>query len=189
MNHKQFPKLLIELKPSLLHKGGVGVFAVTTIKKGQQVAEGLIIDDFKHQISWEDFALFDREIKKKIMAFCVGTPEGFIPPENLDFNKLSIEWYFNHSCDGNLGFNEHGDFTAIKNIKKGEELSYDYGLIESNPKFEMRCGCKSKYCRKVVTGNDWKFLMNDKLKKAYMNPFLKQDRSVTECWESCDANI
>ncbi len=90
------------------------------------------------------------------MDFCIGTPEGFIPPENLDFNRLSIEWYLNHSCEGNCGFNDNGDFVAIREIESGEELTYDYGLAESNPNFRMMCACGSKSCRKLITGNDWK---------------------------------
>jgi SET domain. len=168
------PKLLIELKPSLIHKGGVGVFAVASIRKGQKVAGGLSLKDFEHQIGWRQFEYFDKEVQKKIMDFCVGTPKGFIPPENLDFNTLSIEWYFNHSCDGNIGFDKKGDFIAIKNISKGDELSYDYGLVESNPKFILSCKCRSKTCRKVVTGNDWIFLIKDKEKKKYMHPFLSR---------------
>ena len=93
------------------------------------------------------------------MDFCIGTPEGFIPPENMDFDALEAEWYFNHSCDGNLGFNKKGNFIALKDIEKDEELSYDYGLAESNPKFRMTCTCKSKKCRKIITGNYWKNLI------------------------------
>jgi hypothetical protein len=96
------------------------------------------------------------EVRKKIWDFCIGTPGGFVPPEDFDFNKLSVEWYFNHSCEGNVGFNGDGDFTAIRNIKKDEELTYDYGLAELNPRFKMRCKCGSKSCRRTITGNDWK---------------------------------
>ncbi len=174
------PEVLIELRPSLIHKGGVGVFAVVSMRKEQKVIEGVSLEDFRHQISWEDFSHFNNEIKRKIMDFCVGTPEGFIPPENMDFNKLSIEWYFNHSCEGNIGFSENGDFLTIRNIKKGEELAYDYGLVESNPKFQMRCECKSNKCRKFVTGNDWKLLAQNRIKTKYMHPFLKDELRVLE---------
>jgi SET domain-containing protein len=159
-------KPLIELNPSQIDKGGVGVFAVVSIKKGDKVADGIPIEDFSDLISWKDFPHFSDEIKKKIMEFCVGTPDGFVPPENMDFNKLSIEWYFNHSCDGNLGFDKCGDFIAIGDIIKGEELSYDYGLIESNPHFKMTCKCKSTKCRQIVTGDDWKVLIKDKPKMS-----------------------
>jgi SET domain-containing protein len=173
----KIPKLLIELKPSRIDKAGVGVFAVVSIKKGEKVADGIPMEDFSELISWKKFLCFSKEIKEKIMNFCVGTAEGFVPPKEMDFNKLSVEWYFNHSCDGNLGFDRKGDFIAIKNIKNGEELTYDYGLVESNAKFMMICNCKSKQCRTFITGNDWKILIKDKNKSKYMHPFLLEKYS------------
>lgn len=168
----KFQKLLIELKPSQIDTGGVGVFAVVGINGGEKVANGIPIEDFSDIIPWGEFSHFSNEVQKKIMSFCVGTPEGFVPPDGLDFNKLSVEWYFSHSCNGSLGFDKNGNFIAIRDIKKGEELSYDYGLIESNPKFKMTCKCKSEKCRKIITGNDWKILIKDKIKKKYMHPIL-----------------
>lgn len=164
-------KVLIELRPSKIQ--GVGVFAVSDIKKGQKIADGLSMGDFKYLISWKEYKKYNREVRKKIDDFCIGTPKGFIPPDDLDFNKLSIEWYLSHSCDGNVGFNGEGDFIAVKNIKAGSELGYDYGLAESNPAFKMRCKCQSKKCRKTITGDDWKKLRDDTEKFRYMHPFLK----------------
>ncbi|SRR5712692_8065469 len=166
------PPLLIELKPSKID--GIGVFAVPAIKKDQKVADGIYEEDYESLIPWNQFGSFDEEIQKKIMDFCVGTPEGFIPPEDMDLNKLSVEWYFNHSCGGNLGFNENGDFVAHQDIKKGEELTYDYGLAESNPKFRMVCKCASKNCRGIVTGNDWKDQEFRKKNLDYMLPTLRK---------------
>jgi hypothetical protein len=177
----KIPKILIEIKPSILDKGGVGVFAVVAIKNGDKVADGIPIEEFTELISWKNFLHFNKEIKEKIMNFCVGTPKGFVPPGDMDFNKLSIEWYFNHSCDGNLGFDKNGDFIAIGNIKNGEELTYDYGLVESNPKFKMTCNCKNIKCRKIITGNDWKILIKDEIKAIYMHPiFLQKISSVSK---------
>jgi hypothetical protein len=168
----KWSKFLIELKPSRIDKGGVGVFAATDIKKGQKIADGLTMEDFQHLVSWEKFDKLDGEIKRMIMAFCVGTPDGFVPPEDKDLNELSVDWYFNHSCGGNLGFDKHGDFVAITDIPKGDEITYDYGLVETNPKFEMRCTCKDKACRKVITGNDWKLLIENLKKKKHIHPFV-----------------
>lgn len=150
------PNLLIELRPSHIDLGGVGVFAVSSIPKGQKVADGIAEADFQDLIPWTAFEGYDPDVQKKVHDFCIGTPRGFVPPENLDFNKLSIEWYLNHSCDGNCGFNDDGDFVAIRDIEQGKELAYDYGLAESNPNFTMKCTCGSEKCRKVITGNDWK---------------------------------
>jgi hypothetical protein len=150
------PGVLIEMRPSNIDRGGVGVFAVASFKRGQKVADGISEEDYQDLIPWARLSSYDADVREKINSFCIGTPEGFIPPENLDFNKLSIEWYLNHSCEGNCGFNEDGDFVAIKEIERGEELAYDYGLAESNPKFTMICTCGSRTCRETITGNDWK---------------------------------
>ena len=150
------PRVLIEIRPSRVDQGGVGVFAVADIVKGEKVADGIREEDYADLVPWEGFEGYDADVRRKVRDFCIGTPEGFIPPEGLDFNKLSIEWYLNHSCEGNCGFNDEGDFIAIREIKRGEELTYDYGLAESNPGFVMECTCGSMSCRKTITGNDWK---------------------------------
>ncbi len=168
------PEVRIELRPSHIHAGGVGVFAVRAIRKGQKAADGLMEDDFQNLVRWEVFHRYDKELQQKIEAFCIGTPDGFVPPTDLDFNALSIDWYLNHSCDGNCGFNDDGDFIAIKPIEKGEELSYDYALAESNPRFSMGCTCGSKNCRRVITGNDWKderFIVRN---RDHMHPHLRR---------------
>ena len=172
MRRIEYPRVLIELRPSLID--GVGVFAVNAIASDQRIAEGIGDKDYDRIVSWERFPEFDEEAQEKIDAFCIGTPDGFIPPEDLDFNRLSIEWYFNHSCDGNVGFDEEGNFVARRKIRKGEELTYDYALAESNPRFKMACKCDSERCRKVVTGDDWKDSRFKRLNHSYMLPRLRE---------------
>jgi len=151
---RNFKTVTIECKPSKID--GVGVFAVKQIRKGQTISEGVNEEDYSDLVPWQKIKSLDDDVKKKINDFCLGTPEGFLPPEDNDFNKLSIEWYINHSCNGNIGFNENGEFVAIMDVEKGEELTYDYGLAESNPKFLMKCKCGKSNCRHLITGNDWK---------------------------------
>jgi SET domain-containing protein len=170
--NKSQPRVLIELRPSRI--SGIGVFAVRNIRKGQKVADGLYAEDFETLIPWKRFKRFDASVRRKIDDFCIGTPKGFVPPDNLDFNKLSIEWYFDHSCEGNVGFNLNGDFIAIEKIAKGTELTYDYGIAESNPRFRMRCKCGSKTCRRIITGNDWKQEKLRRDKGSYMLPELRR---------------
>jgi len=88
MRRIEYPRVLIELRPSLID--GVGVFAVNTIASDQRIAEGIGDKDYDRIVSWERFSEFDEEAQEKIDAFCIGTPDGFIPPEDLDFNRLSI---------------------------------------------------------------------------------------------------
>ncbi len=164
----------MELKPSKILPGEVGVFAVRNIKKGTKIAEGPRRKSFERNVvPWHKLSQYDRETQKKIKDFCIGTPTGFLKFPCLDFNELTVSWYFNHSCDGNIGFNKAGDFIATRNIKKGEEMTYDYGLLETNPKFLIKkCGCKSKNCRKRITGSDWKS-SNLRAKIDYMHPYLR----------------
>lgn len=149
-----YPEISIEIKCSKSF-GGVGLFAVRNFKKGEIV---LPADGYEYQqpISWLKLEKFDSQFKAMVQKFCSGTPQGFWPPEDLNFNSLTIDWYFNHSCDGNIGFNEQGSYIAIKDIKRGEELCFDYALADANPNFRIECHCGAKNCRKIITGNDWK---------------------------------
>ncbi|WP_231733889.1 SET domain-containing protein [Limnohabitans sp. Rim47] len=66
----------------------------------------------------------------------------------------SSRW-INHSCDANCEADEDNErifIKAIRNIKAGEELNYDYGLIIDEPytkklKAEYPCWCGSANCR------------------------------------------
>ena len=177
----KIPKLLIEIKPSKITPGGVGVFAATGIKKGTKITEGPRKDFIKNLVPWKEFKKYPRDIRQKIRDFCIETPQGFLIYKGLDFNELPISWYLNHSCDGNIGFDKNGDFIARRNIKKGEEFSYDYALLSSGRRvFIRRCLCKSKKCRKVITGNDWKNKKFQKKNYLYLQPYLKNQIKLNE---------
>lgn len=67
--------------------------------------------------------------------------------------------YLNHSCDPNLGVGRCGkegiDFIALRDIRKGEEVAFDYAMTEykhyprANPadEFDLVCHCKADNCR------------------------------------------
>ena len=69
----------------------------------------------------------------------------------------SSRW-INHSCNPNCEADEEHDriyIKALRNIKAGEELNYDYGLIIDEPytpklKAEYPCWCGSPHCRKTL---------------------------------------
>ncbi|MEK7072138.1 MAG: SET domain-containing protein [Patescibacteria group bacterium] len=166
----KYPEALIEIRPSKMLPGEIGVFACTDIKKDTIVALESV---FKSKLySWDKFdkMKLSKKTIEKIMSFCLGTKDGIFLPENI--NNISIPWEMNHSCNGNVGFNQKDDFVAIKDIKNGEELCWDYGLGESNPSFSMNCSCGGKECRKIITGNDWKDLKKS-YKKDYMISYLR----------------
>jgi len=58
--------------------------------------------------------------------------------------------YLNHSCSPTAGVHGRNKIVAMRNLKKGEEVTIDYALSETYPLWHMRCHCKAKNCRKVV---------------------------------------
>lgn len=59
--------------------------------------------------------------------------------------------FINHSCDPNTFMRvmkNRVEFYALRNIRKGEELSCDYG--ETHHEGTLPCACRSKNCRKFI---------------------------------------
>jgi SET domain-containing protein len=79
---------------------------------------------------------------------------------------------FNHSCDPNLGFFGQVGLVAMRNIKAGEELMFDYAMSDGGPYDEFDCYCGSSNCRKKITGNDWKLPDLWGRYQGYFSPYL-----------------
>jgi len=65
------------------------------------------------------------ELRKLFEDFCVF--RGNLVGCPRSFNVLTVAWYFNDSKNPNVGCNPNYDFFALRDIKKGEELTADYG--------------------------------------------------------------
>ena len=72
--------------------------------------------------------------------------------------------YIKHSCSPNILVKHRtiakSDFYVMIDIKKGEELTYDYG-VNAMDQFGksfwvMKCGCRSKNCREKIPGDFFK---------------------------------
>lgn len=115
---------------------GKGLFAMEDIKKGSCIIEytGVVVKK-------EDLT----KIKSKYL-FEIGkniTINGNVPK-----NKAR---YINHSCRPNCeadGPEGHAYIMAIKNIKTGEELTYDYGKEYFN-EYIKPVGCLCIKCNKL----------------------------------------
>lgn len=89
-----------------------------------------------------------------------------------------VEDLINHSCNPSLkiDFNKMA-FVALRDIKKGEELTYnylttEYDLVIDNLDFDCKCGFKN--CFGKIKG--FKYLSyKEKLRlKPFLSPFLKK---------------
>lgn len=58
--------------------------------------------------------------------------------------------YFNHSCNPNAGIRNNGILFAIRPIKPGDEIFYDYSTTVDESLWQMNCKCKSSNCRKII---------------------------------------
>lgn len=165
-----FRKSLIRIKPSKIIDG-VGLFAVRDLKKGTIIAEADLLNE-ELFFSWDEFEKIDNESKKMIKDFCAESEDGFYAPR--DINYISLPWHMNHCCDGNAGCDDQGNFVTIRDVKRDEELCYDYGFVKTNPKFRLECKCGSLNCRGIITGNDWKDSEYIKKNLIYMSPEVRE---------------
>tara|TARA_X000000368_G_C22901460_1_gene654278 strand:+ start:176 stop:685 length:510 start_codon:yes stop_codon:yes gene_type:complete len=146
------PKPLCEVKISDIH--GRGLYATTDIEGETQiiqyVGEKITKEESKKRaLEWEDEA---RE-----------TGEGLVYIFELD-DKYDIDGrlgdnparYMNHSCDGNCeAINSDGEIwiVAIQDIKKGDELVYDYGY-DMEHFLDHPCLCGSRNCIGYIVRED-----------------------------------
>jgi uncharacterized protein len=136
----------IQTRRSGVH--GKGVFALVDIAEGET-----IIEYVGEVISWpEAQRRHPHDPQDPNHTFYFHIDEAHV----IDalFGGNSSRW-INHSCDANCEADEQEGRIFIKarrNIKAGEELNYDYGLIideryTKKLKAEYPCWCGTKKCR------------------------------------------
>lgn len=81
----------------------------------------------------------------------------------------------NHSCNPNTGIRGKNQLIALRAIRRGEEITYDYSTVvgdtasDESP-WTMRCRCGAKTCRRKV-GN-WRTLPTPRLALYRRNDVL-----------------
>jgi SET domain-containing protein len=60
-----------------------------------------------------------------------------------------IARYVAHSCNPNCGIRNLFDIVSMRDIRAGEEITWDYAMTEDST-FSMSCLCGSSICRGVV---------------------------------------
>lgn len=64
--------------------------------------------------------------------------------------------WVNHSCSPNAGLRGQISLVALRTIKAGEEVCFDYGMSDGSDYDEFDCECGTSHCRGRVTGDDWR---------------------------------
>jgi len=92
----------------------------------------------------------------------------------------SFGWFLNHSCDPNCVIRGEREVAALREIAKGEELTFDYSTNVGWSGFRMECRCGAKNCRRTI-GSYWQ--LSGGLKKRYgrnVSPYLLRSRRPKE---------
>ena len=155
------------VKSSKIH--GSGVFTTENIKKNVKVIEytGEKITRV------EGDRRSEKRIKKYLKSKITGAVYIFELNNKYDIDgtpKYNSARYINHSCNPNCEVDiirGHIWISSIKNIKKGEELSYDYGYSFDKEDYKDHiCKCGFKNCiGYIISSDDWVKFKKFKLKK------------------------
>jgi hypothetical protein len=136
----------IQTRRSGVH--GKGVFAVADIAEGET-----IIEYVGELITWKEaLRRHPHDPKDPNHTFYFHLDEDRVIDAKYGGN--SSRW-INHACDPNCEADEEEGrvfIKALRPIRAGEELNYDYGLIIDEPytkklKSEYPCWCGAKSCR------------------------------------------
>jgi len=123
----------ITVRRSKIH--GRGFFVARPVKKGAVIA-----------------ALQGKICKKvnKNIKDVLGHPDWVGIGKNTWLDPRPPFKFINHSCAPSAGIRGKTTMFAERNLKAGDEVTLDYSTIEGDPRWHMRCFCKSKNCRKTI---------------------------------------
>ncbi len=137
---------------------GFGIYATDLIKhnelifkgeeKSQRIATKSYIKNNWNVKQFENFKKYAYPLSNEVFLLWDENPHGWAPQ--------------NHSCDANTAYKGLNVY-ALREIKKGEELTLDYALFldEHMEPFVCTCGCKN--CKGYITGTPEISVSNRKL--------------------------
>lgn len=148
----------VKIGKSKLH--GRGVIALRDIRKGEK-----IFDIQGKKIKF----LIDTQKKADAITYnLVGIDK------NTWIHPVKFGLYYNHSCKPNSILKNKNKVIALREIKKGEEVTSDYTLSEADIFWHFKCNCGEKNCRKTVYSIQ--FLPKPTFRKYenYIQPYYKK---------------
>jgi len=159
---------ILDIKNSII--SGKGVFAKKLISKGETICfmegELMSLDEMINRV--------DSNLENG------SDPLGVDDETYLDLEELPRS--INHSCCPNAFIKGKNELIALKNINKGEEITYDYSttMDDNREKIEstggtlwtIKCRCGNKDCRKRI--NQFKTLPFEK-QRYYIENKLAPD--------------
>lgn len=128
---------------------GFGIYANRWVRKGEIVYRG---EERPHRLvtrrhveqCWSedkklDFRRYAYAIGKEVYALWDNDPSDWSPQ--------------NHSCEANTGL-DGLNVIALRDIRRGEELTLDYGVFLDNSMEPFACSCGAASCRGIIQGRE-----------------------------------
>jgi len=140
---------------------GKGLFATADIKAAEVTWRQ---DPNQPRYHIDAIRRWPKEKQEKFfrLAYEVGENWYHGPLADSEFDPAD---YMNHSCDPNTWFINDATMVARRDIKKGEEVTYDYATSEIAANFVLPCNCGASDCRQIVHGSDYR--LNESMREKY----------------------
>ena len=161
---------LYRIKKSNIDNKGRGLYATKDIKEGTKIIDylGKIITN--KQVDKSD--KYDN--KKPIYLFTLN--KRYTLDGDFRWNTAGL---INHSCNPNAQYDGKGLkiwITAIKDIKKGEEFTCDYGFGFDEDYKQFPCKCSAKNCCGYIIREESRWRINKKYAMSNKKRLINNSR-------------
>tara|TARA_B100001057_G_scaffold388144_1_gene395516 strand:+ start:961 stop:1455 length:495 start_codon:yes stop_codon:yes gene_type:complete len=162
---------LYKIKKSKIDNRGRGLYATKDIKEGTKIINyiGKIITN--RQVDESD--KYDNG--KPIYLFTLN--KKFTLDGDFSWNTAGL---INHSCDPNSQYDGKGLkiwITAIRDIKKGEEFTCDYGFsFEKDDYKQFPCKCGARNCCGYIVREESRWRINKKFAMSNKKKLINNSR-------------
>ena len=160
---------LYQIKKSKIDSKGRGLYATKDIKAGTKI------------INYIGKILTNREVEESNKfdntkpIYLITLNKRFTLDGDFTWNTAGL---INHSCNNNCDYEGKGLkiwVSAIKDIKKGEEFTCDYGFSFDKDYKQFPCNCKAKNCCGYIVRAESRWRINKRYsmtnKKKLINNF------------------
>ena len=163
---------LYKIKKSKIDNKGRGLYATTYIKEGTKIINylGKIITNKEVEKSKK----YDN--KKPIYLFTLNTK--YTLDGDFSFNVAGL---INHSCNANARYDGKGLkvwITADRNIKKGEEITCDYGFSFDKDYKQFPCKCRAKNCCGYIVREESRWRINRKFSMSNKRKLINNSSQI-----------
>ena len=163
---------LYQIKKSKIDNKGRGLYATKDIKEGTK-----IIDYVGRIITNEEVEQSDKyDNKKPIYLFTLNNR--YTLDGDFSYNVAGL---VNHSCNPNAIYEGKGLkvwISAERDIKKGEEITCDYGFSFDSDYRQFPCKCRAQNCCGYIIREESRWRINKKFamrnKEKLINNFFQK---------------